>query len=83
MERAEVNREMAQILDVEPDAFAAAFEATAYERFTGLYGDLPSTLREIARRSGRQPSDDQLEQATAARRRLAHTSSSEALPRRR
>jgi putative hydrolase of the HAD superfamily len=71
VERAGVNREMAQILGVEPAAFAAAFDATVYERFTGVYGDLPSTLREIARRSGGQPSDEQLDQATALWRTLA------------
>lgn len=70
-ERDLVHREMAQLLGVEPDAFAAAFRATAYERFIGAYGDLPSTLREIARRCGGQPTDDQLHQATDLRRALA------------
>lgn len=70
-ERELVNREMALILGVEPDAFAGAFEATAYERFIGAYGDLPSTLREMARRSGGQPTDDQLRRATELRRSLA------------
>jgi putative hydrolase of the HAD superfamily len=70
-EREVVHREMAQILGVDPRAFADAFDATVYERFTGAYGDLPSTLREIARRSGGQPTDDQLHQATELRRSLA------------
>jgi putative hydrolase of the HAD superfamily len=42
-----------------------------YERFTGAYGDLPSTLREIARRSGGQPTDDQVREAAELRRALA------------
>ncbi|QNE20465.1 HAD family hydrolase [Kribbella qitaiheensis] len=71
VEREVVHREMAHLLGVEPEAFAGAFEATAYERFTGVYGDLPSTLREIARRSGGQPSDDQVRRATELRRALA------------
>lgn len=71
VERADVHREMAQILGVEPDAFAAAFDATVYERFVGLYGDLPSTLRELARRSGGRPADNQLLKAAALRRALA------------
>ncbi|GAB3839347.1 HAD family hydrolase [Kribbella italica] len=70
-ERDLVHREMAQVLGVEPAAFEAAFRATAYERFTGAYGDLPSTLREITRRSGGRPTDDQLHQAAALRRALA------------
>jgi putative hydrolase of the HAD superfamily len=71
-ERDEVHREMAETLGVEPDAFAAAFAATAYERFIGAYGDLPSTLREIAQRCGVAPTDDQLRRATALRRALAN-----------
>jgi putative hydrolase of the HAD superfamily len=70
-ERKVVHREMAQVLRVDPDAFADAFDATAYERFTGAYGDLPNTLREIARRSGGHPTDAEVEQATDLRRALA------------
>jgi putative hydrolase of the HAD superfamily len=70
-EREAVNREIAQVLGVEPDAFAREFDATSYERFTGAYGDLPNTLRVIAGRSGGDPTDDQVHQATALRRKLA------------
>jgi putative hydrolase of the HAD superfamily len=70
-EREVVNREMAQVLGVEPDAFAREFDATSYERFTGAYGDLPNTLRVIARRSGGDPTDNQVHQATVLRRKLA------------
>ncbi|ONI67079.1 hypothetical protein BWI15_28290 [Kribbella sp. ALI-6-A] len=70
-EREVVHQEMARVLGVEPEVFAGAFGATAYERFTGAFGDLPSTLREIARRSGGQPSDEQILQATELRRALA------------
>jgi putative hydrolase of the HAD superfamily len=62
---------MAQVLGVEPRAFSDAFAATAYERFTGAFGDLPSTLREIVRRCGGQPDDDQIRRATELRRALA------------
>jgi putative hydrolase of the HAD superfamily len=64
-ERVGVHREMAKVLGVDPDAFAQAFDATAYERFIGAYGDLPSTLRAVARR------DDQVRRATDLRRKLA------------
>jgi putative hydrolase of the HAD superfamily len=70
-EREVVNREMARVLGVEPDAFTREFDATAYERFTGAFGDLPSTLRVIARRSGGDPTDEQVHQATVLRRQLA------------
>ncbi|MEV6283936.1 HAD family hydrolase [Kribbella sp. NPDC051770] len=70
-ERAAVHSEMAEVLGVEPEDFAAAFDATVYERFTGAYGDLSSTLRELARRCGGRPSDDQLRRATDMRRTLA------------
>jgi putative hydrolase of the HAD superfamily len=44
-EREVVNREMAQVLGVEPDAFAREFDATSYERFTSA-GTL-QTLAEL------------------------------------
>lgn len=70
-ERAAVHREMAVVLGVPAEAFDAAFKASAYERFTGAYGDLPSTLRELARQCGAEPSDEQLDQASEVRRALA------------
>lgn len=70
-ERELVHREMAQVLGVEPEVFSREFGATAYERFIGAYGDLPSTLRVIARRSGGDPTDEQVQQATNLRRQLA------------
>jgi putative hydrolase of the HAD superfamily len=70
-ERESVHREMAQVFGVEPAALVRAFDATVYERFTGAYGDLPSTLRVMARRAGGDPTDDQLSRATALRRKLA------------
>lgn len=70
-ERGAVLAEMAKVLDVQPDTFWGAFDATVYERFIGVYGDLPSTLREMARRSGGEPTDTQVERATELRR--AHT----------
>jgi putative hydrolase of the HAD superfamily len=70
-ERETVHREMAQVLGVEPEAFSRAFDATVYERFTGVYGDLPSTLRVMARRAGGEPTDEQVRRATDMRRKLA------------
>jgi putative hydrolase of the HAD superfamily len=70
-ERAEVHREMAQVLDVDPDEFDQAFAATTHARFRGAYGDLPSTLRAMAHRCGGDPTDNQLRQATDLRRKLA------------
>jgi len=79
-EREVVNREMARVLGVEPDAFTREFDATPYERFTGAYGDLPSTLRAIAQRIGADPTDEQVHKATALRRSLSRRSLNAAPP---
>lgn len=70
-EREVVNRTLAEVLGVEVEAFTREFAATSYERFVGAYGDLPSTLRVIARRSGGDPTDEQVQRATSLRRQLA------------
>jgi putative hydrolase of the HAD superfamily len=62
---------MAGVLGVDPGRFGRAFDATAYERFTGAYGDLPNTLRVIAQRVGGSPSDEQVLEATTLRRGLS------------
>lgn len=69
--RAEVNAHMGAVLGVDQAAFQAAFDAAAYERFVGAYGDLPSTLRVVAERCGGTPTDEQVQQATSLRRALA------------
>lgn len=70
-ERGLVNREIAGVLGVDAGAFAREFDATAYERFTGAYGDLPSTLRVIAARCGAAPTDTQVLEATNLRQALS------------
>jgi putative hydrolase of the HAD superfamily len=70
-EREVVNQAMAAMLGVEAEAFTREFAATAYERFTGAYGDLSSTLRVIAHRTGAEPTDEQVHKATALRRSLS------------
>jgi putative hydrolase of the HAD superfamily len=66
-----VNAQMGTALGVDPAAFQAAFDASSYDRFVGAYGDLPDTLRVIARRCGGTPTDEQVHQATTLRRALA------------
>jgi putative hydrolase of the HAD superfamily len=70
-ERDAVNQQMCVVLGVDADAFTREFAASSYERFTGAYGDLPSTLRVIARRTGVEPSDEQVREATSLRRELS------------
>jgi putative hydrolase of the HAD superfamily len=70
-EREVVNQAMAEVLGVDAGAFTREFDATSYERFTGAYGDLPSTLRVIARRTGADPTDEQVQAATTLRRTLS------------
>ncbi|TCC47805.1 hypothetical protein E0H75_23965 [Kribbella capetownensis] len=57
-------------LGVDAGAFAREFDATAYERFIGAYGDLPSTLRVIAAGCGATPTDTQVLEATNLRQAL-------------
>jgi putative hydrolase of the HAD superfamily len=70
-ERGMIHQEMSAVLGVDAQAFSREFAATAYERFTGAYGDLPSTLRVIARRTGVHPTDEQVREATILRRGLS------------
>lgn len=60
-ERDVVNARMGAALGVDAAAFQKEFDASAYERFIGAFGDLPSTLRVIARRCGGAPSDEQVQ----------------------
>ncbi|WP_433157288.1 HAD family hydrolase [Kribbella sp. CA-247076] len=70
-EREVVNQRMCAVLGVDPEAFTREFAAASYERFTGAYGDLPNTLRVIARRTGAEPTDGQVHEATTMRRELS------------
>lgn len=58
-------------MGVDPQALSRAFDETLYERFSGGYGDLVSTLRVMARRVGGDPSDAQLRTAAELRSKLA------------
>jgi putative hydrolase of the HAD superfamily len=66
-----LNEVMAEVLGVEPLAFGREFDRAAYERFTGAYGDLETTVRVIAERAGGHPDDEQVLQATSLRRDLS------------
>jgi putative hydrolase of the HAD superfamily len=70
-ERGVIHQQMSAVLGVDAQAFSREFAATAYERFTGAFGDLPSTLRVIAQRTGVQPTDEQVREATTLRRGLS------------
>ncbi|MEV0804433.1 HAD family hydrolase [Kribbella sp. NPDC050281] len=59
---------VAGVLGVEGEAFGRELDATAYERFTGAYGDLGNTLRVVAGRCGGAPGEEQVREATDLRR---------------
>ena len=63
--------QMAAILAVDPDAFAAIVRETFDARVRGTLGDLPATIGELAQRVGGSPSASQV--ARAAQCRLAFT----------
>ncbi|GAA1673392.1 hypothetical protein GCM10009745_15420 [Kribbella yunnanensis] len=69
-ERGVLNEAMARVLGVDAARFVREFDAAAYERFTGVYGDLETTVRLIAERAGGDPSDEQVLEATNLRRGL-------------
>lgn len=69
-DRDAVNDRMAAVLGVDPSAYRQAFIAASRERFTGKLGDLAGTVRTIARRVGGDPTDEQVERASALRRKL-------------
>ena len=69
-ERGVLNEAMARVLGVECARFVREFDAAAYERFTGVYGDLETTVRLIAERAGGEPTDEQVLEATNLRRAL-------------
>jgi putative hydrolase of the HAD superfamily len=65
--RDEMTREVGRVLGVDPMAMAEAMRATYDERARGRLGDLPATLRTLARRVGGDPDDDAVAQACELR----------------
>jgi putative hydrolase of the HAD superfamily len=68
--RDEMTREVGRALGVDPEAMAEAMRETYDQRARGLLGDLPSTLRTLARRVGGDPDDDAV--AAACELRVEH-----------
>ena len=62
--------EMGRILGVDPVRLRAVWEQTAIERQTGRLGDIHQNVREIARRLGVAPGDDEIRRALAVRWKL-------------
>ncbi len=60
-------RTAAAVLEAGPEAFEAAWSATAIERQTGRLGDIEENLRTVAARAGAWPTDAQLTEALEAR----------------
>ncbi len=54
-------------LGISATAWRSALEESWHERARGMLGDVPATFRELARRSGVEPSDEALAAACAAR----------------
>jgi len=54
-------------LGISPAAWRSLLDSSWHERVTGLLGDLTATFRELARRSGVEPTDEALAAACAAR----------------
>lgn len=65
--RDEMTREVGHLLGLDPHAFAVAMRESYDERARGALGDLPQTLRAIARRLGGEPGDDAIAQAAELR----------------
>ena len=57
----------AAIVEADPEAFRAAWGATAVERQTGRLGDIEENLRTVAARAGAWPTDAQIAEALEAR----------------
>ena len=50
----------AAVLEADPDAFRAGWDATTIERQTGRLGDIEACLRTVAARAGAWPTDAQI-----------------------
>ena len=57
----------AAIVEADPEAFHAAWSATAVERQTGGLGDIEENLRTVAARAGAWPTDAQIAEALEGR----------------
>jgi putative hydrolase of the HAD superfamily len=68
--RDEMTRAVGRVLGVDPEAMAAVMRETYDARARGALGDLPATLRELARRLGAEPDDDAV--AAACELRVDH-----------
>jgi putative hydrolase of the HAD superfamily len=63
----------AAVLEADPDAFRAGWEATTIERQTGRLGDIETCLRTVAARAGTWPTDAQIAEALEQRAELYRT----------
>jgi putative hydrolase of the HAD superfamily len=63
----------AAVLEADPEAFSAAWQATAIERQTGRLGDIEENLRTVAARAGAWPTDAQLTEALETRAEMYRT----------
>jgi putative hydrolase of the HAD superfamily len=68
--RPDMMLEIGETLGLDGPAFVSIMRETFTERATGLLGDLPSTLRQLSRRLGSDPSASRLD--AAVRLRLRH-----------
>jgi putative hydrolase of the HAD superfamily len=57
----------AAIVEADPDAFRASWDATAVDRQTGRLGDIEENLRTVAARAGAWPTDAQIAEALETR----------------
>jgi putative hydrolase of the HAD superfamily len=57
----------AAIVEADPEAFHAAWAATAVERQTGALGNIEENLRTVAARAGTWPTESQIAEALEAR----------------
>lgn len=63
----------AAVLEADPEAFTAAWNATAVDRQTGRLGDIEENLRTVAARAGAWPSETQVAEALEVRAALYRT----------
>jgi putative hydrolase of the HAD superfamily len=63
----------AAVLEADPDAFRAGWDATTIERQTGRLGDIEACLRTVAARAGAWPTDAQIAEALEQRAAMYRT----------
>ena len=63
----------AAVLEADPDAFRAGWDATTVERQTGRLGDINACVRTVAARAGAWPNNGQIAEALEARAQLFRT----------